>query len=385
MIEVSEKLEEVHVDLWGPHNLPLLSGKTYAAILLDAKTCNTWVYYLRSKDEFVDLFQVWLQKVENKSKMTMKSLCANGGGEFILAKLKEFCETRGITIKYAAPYMHKENGLAERGLKTVMTMKDALLVDSALPPEFWAEAMDTANYLRNRLPTKVQGRGKIISEEAWTGEKQGVRYLKVFGSAVSVVIPKEKRHKSDIYKNWKGIFIVYSQDTTKHIRAWASKIQQILLVSSPYVDESEQGAKLLLEHPLERTRQVAASKKKAPTGEPRPRGRPKKIQVTENSTGQRVEPEKKKSVDNKTAEATEMIEKAMSATETSSKIYEPKTYEEAMSDLVHSRQWREAIEEEIQNLEKDSTWEYERLPPDRHAIESKCVFKVKYHPDGSVY
>lgn len=65
MIEVSEKLEEVHVDLWGPHNLPLLSGKTYAAILLDAKTRKTWVYYLRSKDEFVDLFQVWLPKVEN--------------------------------------------------------------------------------------------------------------------------------------------------------------------------------------------------------------------------------------------------------------------------------------------------------------------------------
>lgn len=202
---------------------------------------------------------------------------------------------------------------------------------------------------------------------------------------MSVVIPNEKRHKSDIYKNWKGIFIGYSQDTTKHIRAWASKTQQILLVSSPYVDESEQGTKLLLEHPLDRTRQIAAYKKKAPTGEPRPRRRPRKIQVTENSTGQQVEPEKEKRVDSKTAEATEMIEKAMSATETSSKIYEPKTYEEAMSDPVHSRQWREAIEEEIQNLEKDSTWEYERLPPDRHAIRSKCVFKVKYHPDGSVY
>lgn len=45
-------------------------------------------------------------------------------------------------------------------------MKGALLVDSALPPEFWAEAMDTANYLRNRLPTKIQGQRKIISEEA---------------------------------------------------------------------------------------------------------------------------------------------------------------------------------------------------------------------------
>lgn len=56
MTEVSEKFEEVHVDLWRPHNPPLLSGKTYAAGLLDAKTRKTWVHYLRSKCEFVDVF-----------------------------------------------------------------------------------------------------------------------------------------------------------------------------------------------------------------------------------------------------------------------------------------------------------------------------------------
>lgn len=38
MTEVKKKLEEVHVDLWGLHYPPSLSGKTYAAILLDAAT-----------------------------------------------------------------------------------------------------------------------------------------------------------------------------------------------------------------------------------------------------------------------------------------------------------------------------------------------------------
>lgn len=38
-----------------------------------------------------------------------------GGGEFISAKHKDICDWKGITIKYAAPYMHEENGLAERG------------------------------------------------------------------------------------------------------------------------------------------------------------------------------------------------------------------------------------------------------------------------------
>lgn len=41
----------------------------------------------------------------------------------------------------------------------------------------------------------------------------------------------------------------------------------------------------------------------------------------------------------------------MSATKTSNKVYEPATYEEAISNPVHGRQWRETIEEELQNLE----------------------------------
>lgn len=84
--------------------------------------------------------------------------------------------------------MHEENGMAERGWRTVVTMKDSLLVDSGLPLEFWAEAMDTANYIRNRLPTKSQI-GELVPEEAWTGKKQDVSHMKVFGSIVSVLIP----------------------------------------------------------------------------------------------------------------------------------------------------------------------------------------------------
>lgn len=165
--------------------------------------------YLLSKDEFVDAFQTWLPVVENHCNKSMKALRADGRREFISTKLKDFCEKKGITIKYAAPYIHKENGVAEQGWRTIVTIKDSLLIDNGLPLEFWAEAMDTANYLWNRLPTKSQ-RGEIISEKNWTREKQTVSHVKIFGSAVSVVIPKEKRHKSDIYKNWKGIFIGYS-------------------------------------------------------------------------------------------------------------------------------------------------------------------------------
>lgn len=74
----------------------------------------------------------------------------------------------------------------------------------------------------------------------------------------------------------------------------------------------------------------------------------------------------------------------MSITESSSKIHEPKKYEEAVNDLIHGRRRREAIQDELQNLENHYTWEYKQLPLGRKAIGAKWVFRVKYNPDGSV-
>ena len=74
----------------------------------------------------------------------------------------------------------------------------------------------------------------------------------------------------------------------------------------------------------------------------------------------------------------------MSIIETSSKIHEPKTYDKAVNNPIHRRHWQEAIEDKLQNLENYQTWKYNELPPDRKAIESKWVFKVKYNTNSSV-
>ena len=71
-------------------------------------------------------------------------------------------------------------------------------------------------------------------------------------------------------------------------------------------------------------------------------------------------------------------------TEASSKIHKPKSYDKAINDPIHGRRWREAIEEELQNLKNYQTWEYNELPLEQKAIGLKWVFKVKYHPDGSI-
>ena len=123
-----------------------------------------------------------------------------------------------------------------------------------------------------------------------------------------MLVPAEKRTKSGYQKVWQGILVGYSPDIKKHFRIWAPQTKQIVIASEPYIDESEKGAKLLAKWPLD----VAQTKRKAPAGEPKPKGRPRK-----NPIQTRVETLTEPGI------VGEEEEVAMSITETTSKIYKP--------------------------------------------------------------
>lgn len=54
------KLQELHADLWGPHDPPSISRKSYVGLHFDEFTRKSWILLLRSKDEFFDAFKYWL-------------------------------------------------------------------------------------------------------------------------------------------------------------------------------------------------------------------------------------------------------------------------------------------------------------------------------------
>ena len=74
-------------------------------------------------------------------------------------------------------------------------MVRCMLADSQLPKTFWAEALSTACYLRNRCPTKAV-QGKTPYEPLYR-EKPAVGHLSAFGCSAYFYIPKDERQKLD--------------------------------------------------------------------------------------------------------------------------------------------------------------------------------------------
>lgn len=69
-------------------------------------------------------------------------------------------------------------------------MANCMIHSKNLAPNFWAEAINCANYIQNGMPHKaVQN---MTPMEAWTHEKPDVSSFKVFGKPAWALMPDEK-------------------------------------------------------------------------------------------------------------------------------------------------------------------------------------------------
>ena len=101
----------------------------------------------------------------------------------------------------------KINGVAECMNRTLVEMARSMLIGANMPQRFWAEAISTAAYLRNWSPTEAK-----TPYETWTGDKQCVDWLRIFGCQAFLHIPKDERKKLES-KSRKCILLEYGRAT----------------------------------------------------------------------------------------------------------------------------------------------------------------------------
>ena len=73
-------LETIHSDGYGTMSTTSLRGYVYYVSFIDDYSHNTWIYFLKRKDEVFENFKDFKALVENLSENNIKTLRSNNGG-----------------------------------------------------------------------------------------------------------------------------------------------------------------------------------------------------------------------------------------------------------------------------------------------------------------
>ena len=131
------------------------------------------------------MFKVFCIEVEKQLDKVIKIVKSNRGGEYYekhgdvgqqKGPFTRYLQNNGIVAQYTMPGSHEQNGVVERRNRTLMEMKRSMMSRSNLPEYLWGEAIKTATYILNRVPSKSVPKTPF---EPWTCRKPSLSHFKV--------------------------------------------------------------------------------------------------------------------------------------------------------------------------------------------------------------
>ncbi|KAK2423987.1 putative mitochondrial protein [Trifolium repens] len=226
-------LELLHIDLMGPMQVESMGGRRYALVVVDDFSRFTWIEFIREKSDSFDILKLLCLQLQREKNLSIVRIRSDHGREFENAKLSDFCESEGIKQEFSSPITPQQNGVVERKNRTIQESARAMLHAKKLPYHFWAEAMNTACYVHNRV-TMRKGTNCTIYE-LWKDRKPTVKYFHVFGSKCYILADREQRRKMDP-KSDEGIFLGYSRNSRAY-RVYNSRTKTMMESINVVIDD----------------------------------------------------------------------------------------------------------------------------------------------------
>lgn len=177
--QTSHALELVHGDFCGLISLPTPANNRYVFALIDDYSRYMWTMLLKKKSEAFDPFKKFKEYVENQTKLKLKIFRTDRGGEFTSSEFIYFCEENGVTKHLTTLYTPQQNGVVERGNRTLMEMTRSLMKGMKIPNQLWGDAVHHSTYLINRIAIKAL-ENKTPYEGLYV-KKPNIKHLRVFG------------------------------------------------------------------------------------------------------------------------------------------------------------------------------------------------------------
>ncbi|GJU60413.1 putative ribonuclease H-like domain-containing protein [Tanacetum coccineum] len=146
---ISQPLQMLHMDLFGPTFVKSLMKKMYCLVVTDDYSRFSWVFFLATKDETSEILKTFITGIENLIDLKVKVIRCDNGTEFKNKVMNQFCEKKGIKREFSVARTPQQNRVAERKNRTLIEAARTMLADLKLPTTFWAEAVNTACYVQN--------------------------------------------------------------------------------------------------------------------------------------------------------------------------------------------------------------------------------------------
>nr|GEW83302.1 retrovirus-related Pol polyprotein from transposon TNT 1-94 [Tanacetum cinerariifolium] len=184
----------------------------------------SWVFFLATKDETSTILKTFLTGIENQLNLKVKIIRSDNGTEFKNQDLNQFCRMKGIKREFSVPRTPQQNGIAKRKNKTLIKAARTMLADSLLPILFWAEAVNTACYVQNRvLVTKPHNKTPY---ELLLGRTPSVGFMRPFRCPMTILNTLDPLSKFD-GKADEGFLVGYSNtdnDATFEVKEHESTV-----------------------------------------------------------------------------------------------------------------------------------------------------------------
>ncbi|CAL2280263.1 unnamed protein product [Prunus armeniaca] len=245
-------------------------------------------------------------------------------------------------------------------------MAKCMIHDKELPYTLWCEPVNTSVYLLNRSPTRALENTTPFKK--FSGRKPGVKHFKVFGLVCHSLIPGKLRHKLEAISAI-GVFIGYGTCENGY-RILNLATQKVFFSRDVVFDEHGKW-----DWEQHKVKEICI---------PLPADEMSDMRTTESEEEpafQELEIEEEPA-DDPSIDDTPLRYRNLSEIYASchSCIVEPENFDEAAQDEA----WKKAMENEMNMIEKNQTWELVNRPFNKPIIGVKWVYKNKLNLDGSV-
>lgn len=395
----SRVLEVIHTDLCGPMEKRSLGSARYYLLFVDDYSRMCFVYFLKEKNEAFKYFREFKEQVENQQSQKIKILRSDNGGEFCSVEMENYLKRHGIIHQKTVAYTPEQNGISERYNRSIVEKARCLLYDASFDKQLWAEAVNTAVYLKNRSPSAVLDKN-TTPYERWTGRKPNLDHIRMFGSPVMVHIPKVRRNKWD--KKSQMFQLVGYSENTKGYRLYDRKTNKITMARDVVVMESQMNdtSRVVVEE-----REPDNEVEKNSTAEEE-----SLISIEENGISREdptyVVSESSSDLDEEYSECSagdDVVVATQSDTvmqrekrvRRAPQLYgfsnmcvedfnsEPITLQDAITGPEKDH-WCSAMQEELKSFSDNDTWELVDRPNEGTVVKNKWVFKKKCDSSGMV-